>query len=207
MHGAIKRGWTVIGTEVAAGAADAVRSQGFDVRLGELEGLALEPGSFDVVSAVEVLEHVRDPGTLVETAAQLTRPGGLLYVTTPHGRGLSARVLRTRWSVMRPPEHLQLFSIEGLRTMLTGAGLQILRLRSHAVNPWELIAVLWRDNHGRNLGGGERVASSYRLNEALYTNSAGRLTMGAINGILSLLRLGDGLKVTAVTPAEPPALP
>jgi 2-polyprenyl-3-methyl-5-hydroxy-6-metoxy-1,4-benzoquinol methylase len=60
---------------------------------------------------VEVLEHAREPRTLIRAARQLLRPGGSFYVTTPHARGLSERLLGMKWSVVSPPEHLQLFSI------------------------------------------------------------------------------------------------
>ena len=78
---------------------------------------------FDVVCIVEVVEHVEDPRALVADAARLLRPGGALYVTTPHGRGISARLLRTNWSVVAPPEHLQLFSLAGLAPRSVEAGL------------------------------------------------------------------------------------
>ena len=41
----------------------------------------------------------------------MLRPGGLFWTTTPHARGLSARVLGLKWRCIWPPEHLQLFSV------------------------------------------------------------------------------------------------
>jgi 2-polyprenyl-3-methyl-5-hydroxy-6-metoxy-1,4-benzoquinol methylase len=103
------RGWEVIGTEVAERAAQALRPKGFDVRSGELGQLELPEAEFDVVSMLEVIEHVPDVSALLAASRRLLRPGGALYVTTPHGRGISARLLGTKWSVVCPPEHLQLF--------------------------------------------------------------------------------------------------
>jgi SAM-dependent methyltransferase len=204
MRAAARHGWTSIGTEVAQGAVDAVRSQGFDVRLGELEDLELEPDSFDVVSAVEVIEHVSDPRRLLEACARLVRPGGVLYMTTPHGRGISSRLLGTGWSVVSPPEHLQLFSIKGLRCVLNGAGLQISSLRTHGVNPRELLAALHRGGGVRAV---DRVATGYQLNEALSTRRTGRVVKAAANASLNTLRLGDSIKVTARRPSGAAILP
>ena len=84
-------GWDATGTEIAPAVVDAMRTQGLDARLGLTEELDLPSGGFDVVSAIEVLEHVPDPDKLITEATRLLRPGGALYVTTPHGRGLSWR--------------------------------------------------------------------------------------------------------------------
>ncbi len=47
------------------------------------EHLALrEPGSFDVVTCMEMLEHVPDPASTVRACAALVRPGGKLFFST-----------------------------------------------------------------------------------------------------------------------------
>jgi SAM-dependent methyltransferase len=55
-----------------------MRAQGLDTRLGLTQELDLPSGGFDVVSAIEVLEHVPDPDALIAEAARLLRPGGEL---------------------------------------------------------------------------------------------------------------------------------
>ncbi len=53
-----------------------------DYRTGELEALAL--GQFDLVTAMEVLEHVADKAAFVAQLAAHLAPGGLLVVSTPN---------------------------------------------------------------------------------------------------------------------------
>ncbi len=54
-----------------------------DYRHANAETLAGEcPGSFDIVTCLEVLEHVPDPGSLVSACARLVRPGGDVYFAT-----------------------------------------------------------------------------------------------------------------------------
>jgi len=54
-----------------------------DYRMVEAEAVAAaEPGSFDVVTCMEMLEHVPQPEKMVATLASLVRPGGAVFVST-----------------------------------------------------------------------------------------------------------------------------
>jgi 2-polyprenyl-6-hydroxyphenyl methylase/3-demethylubiquinone-9 3-methyltransferase len=41
-----------------------------------------EPGHYDIVCCLEMLEHVPDPGAVVQACADLARPGAALYFST-----------------------------------------------------------------------------------------------------------------------------
>ena len=57
--------------------------QKVDYRLIAAEALAEEqPGQYDVVTCMEMLEHVPDPASIVRACAQLTKPGGQLFFST-----------------------------------------------------------------------------------------------------------------------------
>ena len=43
---------------------------------------AREPGAFDIVTCMEMLEHVPDPAAIVRACAQLVKPGGLVFFST-----------------------------------------------------------------------------------------------------------------------------
>ncbi|HXO16245.1 MAG TPA: bifunctional 2-polyprenyl-6-hydroxyphenol methylase/3-demethylubiquinol 3-O-methyltransferase UbiG, partial [Steroidobacteraceae bacterium] len=54
-----------------------------DYRLSSAEQVAAaEPAGFDVVTCMEMLEHVPAPAAMTATLAQLLRPGGALFVST-----------------------------------------------------------------------------------------------------------------------------
>jgi 2-polyprenyl-6-hydroxyphenyl methylase/3-demethylubiquinone-9 3-methyltransferase len=56
---------------------------GIDYRLAAAEDVArVSPQGFDVVTCMEMLEHVPEPAAMTATLARLLRPGGALFVST-----------------------------------------------------------------------------------------------------------------------------
>lgn len=54
-----------------------------DYRHGTAEELAQkEPGRYDVVTCMEMIEHVPDPASVVRACADLVRPGGWVFFST-----------------------------------------------------------------------------------------------------------------------------
>ena len=54
-----------------------------EYRLIAAEALAAEsPAAFDVVTCMELLEHVPDPASIVAACAALVKPGGIVVVST-----------------------------------------------------------------------------------------------------------------------------
>ena len=54
-----------------------------DYRRATAEELAAEePGGFDVVTCLEMLEHVPDPSQVIESCARIVRPGGHVFFST-----------------------------------------------------------------------------------------------------------------------------
>jgi len=54
-----------------------------DYRQATAEELAAEaPGSFDIVTCLEMLEHVPDPSEVIRSCAELVKPGGHVFFST-----------------------------------------------------------------------------------------------------------------------------
>lgn len=200
LQAARKNGWNARGLDVSAGAVKHVRGLGFEVFEGELQDAGFPSGHFDVVTAAELLEHLFDPRPLLREVARILRPGGLFWTTTPHARGLSGRLLGLQWRCVWPPEHLQLFSIRGLKQLLGDAGFRQLRIKTTGGNPIEIFHAMGGaksapktvDQHF------DRVTTSYQLNESMMKSRSRRALKNTVNGVLNLSRLGDSLKVFAV---------
>ena len=200
LEAARKHGWQAQGLDVSSHAAKHVRELGFEVFEGELNDAAYPAAHFDVVTAAELLEHIFEPRALLSEIARILRPGGLFWTTTPHARGISARMLGLKWRCIWPPEHLQLFSIRGLKALLREAGFRDVHVDTTGGNPVEIWHALGRtksapktvDQHF------DRVLTSYQLNESLMKSRSRRALKSTVNSFLNLSRLGDSMKVFAV---------
>ena len=54
-----------------------------DYRLISVEALAAEqPGHYDIVTCMEMLEHVPDPASVIRACSELVRPGGYVFFST-----------------------------------------------------------------------------------------------------------------------------
>jgi SAM-dependent methyltransferase len=202
MEAAVRARWDVHGTEVASVPLRRLTARGLKMFEGDLLELSLPSSAYDVVTLVEVLEHLPNPRGVLARIGEVLRPGGVIHLTTPHAHGLSARLLGLHWSVVSPPEHLQLLSVNGLRAAVVDAGLIELEAHTHAVNPYELLGALRRRRSGRATRAQDRVQTGYRLNRALTSRRAGVWLKRGMNGVLDVTRLGDSIKYRAVRPTR-----
>lgn len=85
-----RKGADVLGIDLASKAlkvaqlhALEAQTEGVAYREVSAEALASEqPGSFDVVTCMEMLEHVPDPSSIVQACASLVKPGGYVFFST-----------------------------------------------------------------------------------------------------------------------------
>jgi SAM-dependent methyltransferase len=77
-------------------------------------------GTFDVVTAIEVLEHTVDPVAELKTIRALLKPNGVFFFTT--GNACPYRQALLKWGYLKPDIHISLFEPESLRIALHNSG-------------------------------------------------------------------------------------
>ncbi|GIW19964.1 MAG: hypothetical protein KatS3mg065_0260 [Chloroflexota bacterium] len=85
---------------------------------------------FDLITMMDVLEHMEDPVSFLASAAGLLAPDGVVVLQLPNRRSVMASRAGSRWSWYSAPDHLIHLSPASVRRLATQAGLQLKRPRT-----------------------------------------------------------------------------
>jgi 2-polyprenyl-6-hydroxyphenyl methylase/3-demethylubiquinone-9 3-methyltransferase len=108
-----------------------------DYRAGDVQELQ---GQFDLVTAMEVIEHVADPSTFLKALARRLAPGGLLILSTPNATAWSRLMMITVGEGLgRIPKGTHDFDNfigpDRMKTLLAEAGLECVDTEGLAWSP------------------------------------------------------------------------
>lgn len=133
-------GWECHGVEMSADTSEIARSRyGLDVITGTLEQASFAPGSFDVITLHDIVEHVRDPKQFMARVHELLKEDGLIVISTPTLDGLfpslSYKLAKklNYWPHPEPPYHLYQFSKRSIKALLSETGFETSRIITRAI--------------------------------------------------------------------------
>ncbi len=116
-------GWEAVGVETSEFAARYAREySGCEVHRGNLQQIGFHSQSFDVVTLMDVIEHVPEPLDLVAEIRRVLRPNGVLFIVTPNFRSFFARLYGPNAYGIGPEEHLTYFERSTLFSLLQFTG-------------------------------------------------------------------------------------
>jgi 2-polyprenyl-3-methyl-5-hydroxy-6-metoxy-1,4-benzoquinol methylase len=95
-------------------------------KLNIVEGVLPNPNvgfDFDIISVIDVIEHVADPLELLITVSDLLRPGGICMVVTPDMGSVAAKILGFGWWHFRIA-HISYFNRRNLTLLAARANLR-----------------------------------------------------------------------------------
>jgi 2-polyprenyl-6-hydroxyphenyl methylase/3-demethylubiquinone-9 3-methyltransferase len=126
-------------SEVIAVARQHASSMGLEIdyRVGDVQALE---GQFDLITSMEVIEHVADPGAFVKALAKRLAPDGLLVMSTPNATALSRLMMITVGEglgrIPRGTHDFEKFiGPDRMKSLLSEAGLKCLDMEGIAFSP------------------------------------------------------------------------
>ena len=187
--------------EVAESAVEHVRSLGFDVFCGTLQAPLIPRITLTLSQQAKCWSTFLIRNVYLKEIARVLRPGGLLWITTPHARGVSSLPAGVVMEHRKPPEHLQLFSVLGIKKMLDAKRISLPGARDRECKSlrvdYKVFETIRAGSEGGKTRAHDRVRGGITWNEGLMASPWRRLVKSAINNMLDLSRLGDSLKIWA----------
>ena len=160
----------VSGSDVGIYADRLRRDDAFRI-LGQGE-LAAEPDArYDVISLIEVVEHIEYPDPVFALVARLLRPGGLLLLTTGNITSFVATSKGLDYGYVMPEVHVGYFTPRALEKIYARHGLVPLRLRYDGVVRFKVIKTLRAPGRQRIARVALRLPGVVRVIDALFGTS------------------------------------
>ena len=123
-----------------------------DYRLVSAEALAAEaPESFDLVTCMEMLEHVPEPASVVRACARLARPGGWVFFSTinRNPKSFLFAIVGAEYVLKLLPrgthEYARFIRPSELAAHCRAAGLSVMDITGMTYNPLTKVYALGRD--------------------------------------------------------------
>lgn len=135
------RGWETKGVDISREAIEFGKKEfGLDLYCGELKELALASGSFDVATLWGVIEHFKEPRSVIREIARVLKKKGLLVIKTQSQTSLltdialllhaiTFRKMSSHLDFFYSHEHLYRFNPRNLTKLLESEGVMVKEIR------------------------------------------------------------------------------
>jgi 2-polyprenyl-3-methyl-5-hydroxy-6-metoxy-1,4-benzoquinol methylase len=121
--------WILTGVEASTPAAEMARGRnGVRIIQGMFEIAEGIPGGQDIITMLDLIEHVRSPLEIICKANQSLKPGGVLVLTTPNIDSWTSKLFRTHWWSFRCM-HTLYFSPLSMKQVLARGGFRVVKMR------------------------------------------------------------------------------
>ena len=125
MQGFIDLGCETCGVDISSECVLKARQKGLDVFLGYFEDSPFPDGYFDLITAREVFEHIRELDGTCGKIYRALKPNGMFIAQVPNDiEGYRKWVFRKIWWII-PPIHVRYFTVESAKHIFGKYGLKL----------------------------------------------------------------------------------
>ena len=122
---AAKMGYSATGIEPSLFLANAGKKDGLDIIQGTFPENC-PPQKYDAIFLTDVIEHIADPLSMLESIPKFLASGGRVIVTTPDVSSVMAKVMGKRWWHYRIA-HVGYYNRYTLKTIMDSAGMCLVK--------------------------------------------------------------------------------
>ncbi len=122
----------VIAVEPTSDLAKTCQEKGIEIINNPIEKVNFENQSIDVIVSYEVIEHLFSPQNFIKKCAEFLKPGGILVLTCPNGKGFEILALQEKADTI-DHEHLNYFNTSSIAILVEHLGFEIIELSTPGV--------------------------------------------------------------------------
>lgn len=162
VEAAKNHGWDAQGIDLNPSAIAFGQKRGLSLQNIPLEDLKLPAGTFDAIGMFDVLEHVTNPGEIVELARRLLKPGGILFLYVPNYDSASRSMMGKDAHFIWPTHHLNYYTPATLTDFLARHNLKPEYVATEGL---DIIDYIWqrKELHGVDTTELERIADDLQF--------------------------------------------
>ncbi len=122
---ALSAGYDAYGIDPSSHAATRAKHRlNTRIQEGTIGSVQFPDKHFDVITMLDVVEHLADPRTDLRHVASLLADDGRILIATGDTESFAAKLLGRRWTFYIPPQHLFFFNRKNFTTLLLESGLE-----------------------------------------------------------------------------------
>jgi len=123
------RGWDAEGIEISFDLYQKGVRKNLKIYNKNIENYESD-NKYDVITAIDVIEHLSNPQIMIEKSWNLLKEGGIICLVTPNISSLAAKIFGRYWWHYRPP-HLYYFNCNSIAYLLKKFKFEILMMQHY----------------------------------------------------------------------------
>ena len=131
-------GYDVYGVETDENIKKVRDELNLPIYIGTVEDADFKPEQFNYIIANQLIEHIIDLDSFIESCKKLLKDDGIIIFSTPNADSIYRRLSGKKWINWHIPYHQQVFTKKSLEVLLGKHGLSLMRVRTVTPTPWTL---------------------------------------------------------------------